>query len=157
MPRSGNETAAVSESLDRLARSRGLFREVNDRILAMAPSDDAVELLCECSDTECVSTAALSFDEYGRIRSNSAWFIVTPGHEVPAIERVIAEANGYAIVERMAGREFAKETDSDRVRTAVGRGESQERDEALRILYRLRALWDGRESSPPPALKRSKA
>jgi hypothetical protein len=147
----------MSESLDRLARDRGLFREVNDRILATAASDDAVKFLCECSDTECVSTAALSFDEYRRIRSNPAWFIVTPGHEVPAIERVISEATGYAIVERMAGREFAKKTDSDRVRTAVGRGVSHERDEALRILYRLRALWDGRESSPPPALRRSKA
>jgi hypothetical protein len=147
----------MSESLDRLASNQALFREVNDRIVAMAPSDDAVAFLCECSDTECVSTAALSFDEYRRIRSNPAWFIVRPGHEVLAIERVISEADGYAIVERMVGREFAKKTDSDRVRTAVGRGESHERDEALRILYRLRALWGGRESPPPPALKRSKA
>jgi hypothetical protein len=37
-----------------------------------APSDDAVGFLCECSDTECVSTTALSFDEYRRIRSNPA-------------------------------------------------------------------------------------
>jgi hypothetical protein len=147
----------VSESSDRLARDRGLFREVNDRLLAMAPSDDAVEFLCECSDRECVSTAALSFDEYRRIRSNPAWFIVTPGHEVPAIERVLSEANGYAIVERMVGTEFARKTDSDRVRTAVGRGVSQERDEALRILCLLRALWDGRESPSPPALKRAES
>jgi hypothetical protein len=73
------------------------------------------------------------------------------------LERVRSEADGYAIVEKMVGSEFARETDSDRVRTAVGRGASHERAEALRILYRLRALWDGRESPPPPALKRSNA
>lgn len=101
----------MSEPLERLARNQTLFREVNEGIEDIAGSTDGVEFVCECSDPECVSTVKLSLAEYERIRSNSTWFFVKSGHVIPEIERVVFEEDGYAVVEKMVGREFAKEAD----------------------------------------------
>jgi hypothetical protein len=58
-----------------------------------------------------LSTVKLSLPEYERIRSNSTWFFVKPGHVILEIERVVFEEDGYTVVEKMVGREFAKEAD----------------------------------------------
>jgi hypothetical protein len=102
----------MSESLERLARNQALFREVNEQIETLPGSNQEVEFVCECSDTDCVSTVEVSIQEYERVRSNATWFIIRRGHEVPEIERVISQADGYAIVEKLVEREFAQETDA---------------------------------------------
>ena len=101
----------MSDSLERLARNESLFREVNERIEDVAGENDAVEFVCECSDKECVSTVALKLADYERIRSNSTWFFVKTGHNMPEIERVISEEAGYAIVEKLVATEFSEEVD----------------------------------------------
>jgi len=101
----------MTDSLERLARNQALFREVNERIEDIARSGDGLEFVCECSDPECVSTVKLSLAEYERIRSESTWFFVKSGHVIPEIERVVFVEDGYAVVEKMVGREFAKEAD----------------------------------------------
>jgi hypothetical protein len=67
--------------------------------------------MCECSDTECVSTVEMKPDEYERIRSNSTWFFVKIGHELSEIERVVSQDDGYAVVEKLVATRFAKEAD----------------------------------------------
>jgi hypothetical protein len=56
--------------------------------------------LCECSDTACVETVELRISVYQEVRANPIRFVIKPGHEIEAIERVVAEDGGYAVVEK---------------------------------------------------------
>jgi hypothetical protein len=102
----------VSVSLERLARRRTLFREVNERLDDLTDSDDkSIEILCECSDTECLVTLDLRREDYERVRSVPTWFAIKQGHEISETERLIAEFDGYAVVEKIVVLEHAEETD----------------------------------------------
>lgn len=63
---------------------------------------DVAVFMCECGHVDCLSTGALSLDEYRRIRSKPTWFVVKPGHVIPELARVISEGNGFVVVERLA-------------------------------------------------------
>ncbi len=83
------------------ARNQSLFREVNERIQEIA-DEDAVELLCECTDTTCTETVTLTRAEYEAVRANPHRFPVKHGHdEKREIERVVAEHDGYVVVEKI--------------------------------------------------------
>ena len=101
----------MSESLERLARNQALFREVNERIETIAGDYEVVEFVCECSSTACVSTIELNVREYERVRSNSTWFLIEPDHDIPQIERVISQDDGYAVVEKIIAEEYMEVTD----------------------------------------------
>ena len=90
----------MSASLERLARNQALFREVNERIEQTAGDNAKIEFVCECSDTECIETIELRLTDYEEIRTNPIRFAIKPGHEIDAIERVISENGGFAIVEK---------------------------------------------------------
>lgn len=102
----------MSEVLERIPRKQTLFREINERIESIAGSSEAVEFVCECSDAGCASTLVVSIEEYERLRSHATWFLVQAGHEVLAVERVVSQTNGYAIVEKLVGRRHAEATDA---------------------------------------------
>lgn len=102
----------MSESRERLARNQTLFREVNERIETVAGDNKAVEFVCECSSTDCVSTVELHLAEYERIRSNPTWFLIKPDHDVPQIERILFRNEGYALVEKLIAEESMEETDT---------------------------------------------
>ena len=101
----------MSESLERLARNQTLFREVNERIEAIAGDNKSVEFVCECSNTDCASTIELNVREYERVRSNSTWFLIKRDHDIPQIERVISQDDGYAVVEKLILEEYMEVTD----------------------------------------------
>lgn len=90
----------MSPSLERLARSQALFREVNERIEMVAADNATVEFVCECSDTACIDAVELTLPEYERVRANSIWFVIRPGHDIPEIERVVSENGGHVVVEK---------------------------------------------------------
>jgi hypothetical protein len=87
-------------SLERLARNQALFREVNERINEISAENDKIEFLCECSDTSCIDKLELRASEYLQVRDNPLRFVIRQGHEIEAIERVIAEDGGYVVVEK---------------------------------------------------------
>lgn len=90
----------MSSSLERLARNQALFREVNERIEKTAGNNSKIEFVCECSDTECIETVELRLSDYEEIRANPIRFVIKPGHEIDAIERVTSENGGFAVVEK---------------------------------------------------------
>ena len=115
----------MSESLERLARNQALLRKVNERIEENADDSDAVVFACECSRTECMSTVELSVAEYERVRSNSTWFLVKPGHDIPQIERVISRDDGYVVVEKLVAQDDLEASDP-RSEEAEGHGPASE-------------------------------
>jgi hypothetical protein len=50
---------------------------------------------------------------YERVRSDSRLYVIAPGHEIPAVERVIEQADGFDVVEKDEGppAELSKKLD----------------------------------------------
>ena len=91
------------------ARTQSLFREVNERVVEMSGPDASsarMRLLCECADEGCVEPIGVAAGEYESVRCDGNRFFVIRGHVYPEIERVVADVDGYQVVEKFgeAGR-----------------------------------------------------
>jgi hypothetical protein len=84
----------------KLARNQALWREINERVKAIAETSGAVEFLCECADLECTKSLKMSLAEYEHIRSYSVRFPVAHGHVFPEVEDVVEEHGDYDVVEK---------------------------------------------------------
>jgi hypothetical protein len=105
-------------SLRRLVENEAVFRQHNEKaqhslmaldMLAAQEGDvapDTGELVlhfyCECSDENCRQRVAVKVDEYANIHRNRQCFVVVPGHEVNAIEKVVTRTPAYMVVEKFA-------------------------------------------------------
>ena len=109
----------MSESLERLARNQSLFREVNERIQYLAEVNERIgylaegatsEFVCECSNTECISTIQLTVVEYERVRSNPTWVVIKLDHDGCSDREVVSRDDGYAVVEKLILEEYMRES-----------------------------------------------
>jgi hypothetical protein len=96
-------------------RNETLFREVNERIEAGLWPAEHAELSafrCECGSLGCNMLVELTGDEYEHVRASPTHFVVFPGHEIPAIERVVERDAAYVVVEKVGeAADVAEETD----------------------------------------------
>jgi hypothetical protein len=88
-----------------IAQNQAIFRIVNERITAWperqaAPAAEKLMFYCECADTDCFERVYLTAREYEAIRADSTRFAVMEGHVFPEAERVVAEPDGYQVVEK---------------------------------------------------------
>ena len=106
----------MSVSLERLARNQALFREVNERLLELSDGfhDGSIEFVCECSQEDCTSTVALSRGSYESVRAHSTFFVISSGHEILEVEKVIDQQDGWMIVQKTTAGDYAIETDPRR-------------------------------------------
>ena len=101
----------------KVAQNQAMFREVNERIEdineALGEMSGEFVVVCECADPLCAEQIALSREAYERTRSNSAQFIIKPGHEAADIEEIIATEAEYVVVEKHEGEPagMAQKTD----------------------------------------------
>jgi|SRR5207302_8062991 len=105
---------ATAERELRAAQNQMMFRQVNDRIKELSEtvggSRPELDFSCECADGTCAEKIRMSFQQFVAIESDENQFIVLRGHEVPEVEDVIGEREGFLIVSmRGAGAEFVKE------------------------------------------------
>jgi hypothetical protein len=87
----------------RLAQNEALFREVNERVQAMAHQlgpDVPYEFFCECANADCTFRITLPSSVYERIRDDAQQFVVLPLHYTPEIEELVVEEDGYWIVRK---------------------------------------------------------
>jgi hypothetical protein len=88
---------------ERVAKNEILFRQVNERILAIENDRwrvDPVDFMCECGNMECTRVVQISVDDYERLRSDASHFGVIPGHELPEVEQVVERHETYLVVEK---------------------------------------------------------
>lgn len=98
-----------SDSVKQAARHQALFREVNENIaqLTRLANETGYSLfICECSDTDCAESLELTPAEYEAVRARGTRFIVLPGHQLEAVERVV-EGNGRFLVVEKFGQAAA--------------------------------------------------
>jgi AraC-like DNA-binding protein len=87
----------------RLAQNEALFREVNERVEAVASHldpDDQYQFLCECANTDCTFKLSLSISTYEAIRADPKQFVVLPDHYTPEIEDLVVKEDAYWVVRK---------------------------------------------------------
>lgn len=88
----------------RLAENEVLFRDVNERVGAIAAvhgdDDHVYEFYCECSNVDCTLRVAATLEEYERVREHPSRFLIAPGHWLPEIERVLEEGARHWVIEK---------------------------------------------------------
>jgi hypothetical protein len=83
----------------RLERNEQVYRAVNQEIDA-ASVGVMREYVCECAHPTCDETIRLTRDEYQAIRSQSARYVLVPGHEVAGLEDVVRREARYLVVDK---------------------------------------------------------
>jgi len=107
----------VSEWRDAEARTRGVFREINEQIRKlddMFDQDGREEtFVCECGNGACTKKLTPSPAEYEAVRAHARRFLIARDHENPEIECVVDQTRHYAVVETFVGdaSRIAEETD----------------------------------------------
>ena len=82
-----------------------LRREINEQISRVTDAfgvaeSEAMDVMCECVQTDCTGRIVLTVAEYEAVRRFPTRFLVKTGHDVSATERVVAEWDAYAVVEK---------------------------------------------------------
>jgi hypothetical protein len=100
----------------RLAKNEVFFRDLNESIRGAVDrygTDGHVyEFICECSNPACTDRVSLTTAEYERVRSDPRRFVIASGHDVAAIEIVVAAHGDHEIVEKSGlAAEVAAELD----------------------------------------------
>lgn len=107
----------MDERERRIGLNEAVFREANERIQELnetfATFTDELVLVCECGDAKCVEKIAMPPAAYEELRSDPAHFAIAPGHQIPDVEQVIAQRDGYEVVKKHGGipRQVAELTD----------------------------------------------
>jgi hypothetical protein len=107
----------VSDREQRLAENEAAFRDVNESLRYVAEEGTTtvrtLRLVCECGDAGCSDFLDATVIEYEGVRAVSTHFLVRPGHVAPEVERVVAENERFAVVEKKPGEpaEIARESD----------------------------------------------
>jgi hypothetical protein len=109
----------MGERVDRVAANEATFRELNEQLEAMNQTiasitkDQRFLVVCECADLTCVERFNVELPLYERIRSDSALFLVVPGHVLREIETVVERHDEFEVLRKQPGepQRIAEETD----------------------------------------------
>jgi hypothetical protein len=102
-------SGGVDERVRRVSRNEDIWRDINENLLG---DGEERTVFCECGNLRCTQMLALTVSEYRQVRASSVTFAIAPGHELAEFERVIAENDRFATVEKTgAGRQLAREFD----------------------------------------------
>ena len=84
----------------RIARTEALFRDVNERIAESAERFSAcdAEFVCECADPACAERVPATLEQYEEVRYVGTHFLLTPGHEITEVERVVKRPHKRTVV-----------------------------------------------------------
>ena len=97
----------MDERERRIGANEVLFREVNARIEDLNESFGArpaeMTIVCECGDQRCLERLSVPLEVYERVREDPARFLVVPGHEIPDVESVVQEHDGFFVIEKDEG------------------------------------------------------
>ena len=99
---------------ERVGRNESAFRSINERVEELSEEfDSAPDFVCECDRPDCTEILRITVQTYERARQDGRRFLVKPGHERPAFERVIDQGESWLLVEKIGGAgEVAAEEDS---------------------------------------------
>jgi hypothetical protein len=83
----------------RIEQTERLFRAINDE-LARQDGNGQVDYVCECGNPLCAERISLTVDVLGRLHAEKDLYVVLAGHEIPDVESIVAQENGYVFVRK---------------------------------------------------------
>lgn len=86
----------LGEINERLKRTLREVREDTDE-----DPDAYFRFFCECCDMACRDRLDVRPSRLTAVHTVPGQFLVIPGHEVPAVERVVDQEDGYLIVRKL--------------------------------------------------------
>jgi len=99
---------------ERRALNENVFREMNERLELLGEEFgvDTIEFLCECADPDCTAALHIPPTVYEAVRDHARRFLIVPGHQREASERVVETHRDYLVIEKQgeAGK-VAEDTD----------------------------------------------
>jgi hypothetical protein len=106
--RNGAGRAVVLNVMDprqeRLARNEALFRDVNERVRAIAvvhgEDEHVYGFFCECSNSDCTFRLKATLAQYEAVRAHGDRFLVVPEHALPEIETVVERTDEWWVVQK---------------------------------------------------------
>lgn len=108
----------MDDRAHRIGLNEVMFRSVNEQIEGLNRklgdvSDNSMHIVCECGDASCMDRLVVPVGDYERVRSDSTFFLVLPGHEKPDVEVVVEERDGWLVVRKKEPEpaELAREAD----------------------------------------------
>jgi hypothetical protein len=102
----------VTKGAERIAGNEVVLREVNERIAektsdlearGLAEDDETSEYLCSCGQPDCEESLELTLAELEAAHARPDQFVVAPGHDLPAVEDVVARHEAYSVVRKKPG------------------------------------------------------
>ncbi|MGH3072299.1 MAG: hypothetical protein ACRDNB_08535 [Gaiellaceae bacterium] len=94
----------MDERERRLAQNEALFREVNEKVQAVATThgddDHVYEFYCECSNADCTLQVPATIAAYEAVREHPDRFLIFPRHALPDIETVLEETPDWWVIEK---------------------------------------------------------
>jgi hypothetical protein len=81
-------------------RLQARLRNVNSEIARRAGSGVTAAFVCECLDRNCVEAVEAPLPLFAVLATAGNYFLVRPGHDEPAGERILRRDSGYVVVER---------------------------------------------------------
>ena len=107
----------MDERARKIGENEALYRSINEKIEDLNETfgmvAETMAVVCECGQLECIEQIELDIPTYERVRSDPTQFVVLPGHEIPDVEEVIEQSNGFYVIRKDPGgpAELAKKTD----------------------------------------------
>jgi len=94
-------TSPAAPPEEKLSLGRQLLRrEVNERGRLAGGVPVELSVLCECGRPRCAERFTVSTATYDELRRYPTHFAVRTGHEAAEAERLVAEHDGFRIVEK---------------------------------------------------------
>lgn len=102
--RAESDEATAPKRDQALVQNEIVFRQVNERLAARGSGSipHELDLICECSDRDCLQLLTIEVAEYEWLRQNPRRFVVLAGHEAPAVEDVVERHARFVVVEKHA-------------------------------------------------------
>jgi hypothetical protein len=94
----------VMDFAERAAQNEEAFRTINSRIDEGAQQhgvDAPLPFHCECDDPSCVGKIEIRPADYERIVAHRYQFLLIPGHDDSAVERVVERHADYIVAEKI--------------------------------------------------------
>jgi hypothetical protein len=105
----------MHERTRRVGENEALFRSINEKIEGLNETfgtlAESMTVVCECGRIDCTEQIDLDAETYVRVRADATWFVVVPGHELPDVEHVVEEHEGFNVIQKDPGgpAELARE------------------------------------------------
>ena len=91
----------MDERTRRVAENEGLFRQVNERVVAGGRRpEETFEIICECHDASCMEHLRVTTETYQRARSEPTDFLLKAGHAKSEFETVIDSHEDFDLVRK---------------------------------------------------------